>query len=818
MKKFLALVLALVMTMSLVTISAGAKDFTDDSTIAYSEAVDVMTAIGVVGGYADGSFNPTAGLTRGAAAKIICNMLLGPTTAEALVANEAPYSDVAVDNVFAGYIAYCANEGIISGYADGTFKPAAPLTGYAFMKMLLGALGYDAVNEGYVGSNWSIQVAKRALNIGLDKGLKGDFAGAKALTREEACLYALNALKATMVEYENDTKITVGDIVVSNSSKAEKVERDESVAGTNYAGNASTDAGYGYLQFCEQYFAKLKANNGAVDGYKRPAVSWSFKNDPVGTYAKSATFTYVNEFSQDIIDDLVYDDYSFANVDQAGEQLFYNGEAWERDLNWVLTSNGKATNGFTVELFDTNDDKVFDKAIVIEACFAQIDEFTAATTNRDAKVTVKVMERGTQVTMTVIDDPKKDTDMYDKLTAFEEGDFVAVIMKGDFAANTAAGATYIKAVSALEAVEGTISRVNASNKGTAVSSIIVDGTTYYLNNEFVELDDTTVTAGVGAVKAADKGTLYLDAQGCVVGWVVEESANDDDHIAVTDVFNTLVDGKIVTKVTGVLANGETATFTLEGTAPVAYDGNIYVFEDDDKNGKFEFTTETLHNGYAIYDNETKVDYMYFAKDVNYIFVDCTVNAEEVTVLAGTQDVASASNRYFVTDVVDGITYITAVYVIAAPSNGNVTTEDIIFVNGAKTGDLELDTDADENSETYYTYSAYVDGVKVEDFYSGEGTNSYTFYKSVKNEKTGAYSLANANKFVTDTKVGVTAGATTYVSAANTITINGVVLGTAGATIVDLSANENGISYVTSAAAVYDVETMEATVIYLTATT
>ena len=33
MKKFLSLVLALVMTMSLVTISAGAKDFTDDASV-----------------------------------------------------------------------------------------------------------------------------------------------------------------------------------------------------------------------------------------------------------------------------------------------------------------------------------------------------------------------------------------------------------------------------------------------------------------------------------------------------------------------------------------------------------------------------------------------------------------------------------------------------------------------------------------------------------------------------------------------------------------------------------------------------------------
>ena len=44
MKKFLSLVLALVMTMSLVTVSAGAKDFTDSTKISYAEAVDVLSA------------------------------------------------------------------------------------------------------------------------------------------------------------------------------------------------------------------------------------------------------------------------------------------------------------------------------------------------------------------------------------------------------------------------------------------------------------------------------------------------------------------------------------------------------------------------------------------------------------------------------------------------------------------------------------------------------------------------------------------------------------------------------------------------------
>ena len=206
MKKFLSLVLALVMTMSLVTVSAGAKDFSDSTKIQYKEAVDVMSAVNVISGYAEGDFRPTATLTRGAAAKIICNLILGPTAASALVADAAPYKDVAANHPCAGYIAYCQKTGIISGYADGTFKPANSLTGYAFMKMLLGALGYDSAIEGYTGANWSIAVAKQAINAGLNKSLKGSFNGVKAVTREEACLYAFNTLQATLVDY--DQKIT----------------------------------------------------------------------------------------------------------------------------------------------------------------------------------------------------------------------------------------------------------------------------------------------------------------------------------------------------------------------------------------------------------------------------------------------------------------------------------------------------------------------------------------------------------------------------------------------------------------------------------
>ena len=47
-------------------IFTGAKDFTDDSEITYKEAVDVISALGVVDGYSDGDFRPDDVLTRGA--------------------------------------------------------------------------------------------------------------------------------------------------------------------------------------------------------------------------------------------------------------------------------------------------------------------------------------------------------------------------------------------------------------------------------------------------------------------------------------------------------------------------------------------------------------------------------------------------------------------------------------------------------------------------------------------------------------------------------------------------------------------------------
>ena len=287
MKKFLSLVLALVMTMSLVTVSAGAKDFTDDSEITYKEAVDVISALGVVDGYSGGDFRPDDVLTRGAAAKIICNLILGPTTASALNAGTAPFKDVPVTNTFAGYITYCSQQGIISGYADGTFRPTGTLSGNAFMKMLLGALGYDSSIEGYTGANWTVNVIKQAVGIGLDDG-NDNFVGSQAVTREEAALYAFNMLNATMVEYDQQNTIVVGDITINTTSRRKDVSNT-----TDTDGNiGSRDR---KMQFAERYFGDLSEHDGDSDAFERPSTTWKLKSKTIGTYADEADATYTSE-------------------------------------------------------------------------------------------------------------------------------------------------------------------------------------------------------------------------------------------------------------------------------------------------------------------------------------------------------------------------------------------------------------------------------------------------------------------------------------------------------------------------------------------
>ena len=78
MKKLLALVLALVMTLSLAVVGSNAafKD-ADKVNETYSEAVNVLSGMKVFQGYTDGSFQPKGAITRAEVAAIVYRLYTG---------------------------------------------------------------------------------------------------------------------------------------------------------------------------------------------------------------------------------------------------------------------------------------------------------------------------------------------------------------------------------------------------------------------------------------------------------------------------------------------------------------------------------------------------------------------------------------------------------------------------------------------------------------------------------------------------------------------------------------------------------------------
>ena len=85
----------------------------------------------VIGGYPDGSFMPDAYITRGAAAAILDRANNFPT-----LGNTKGFPDVPEDNVFYSHIMACADNNVIKGYEDGTFKPGAGITRQAAVALI----------------------------------------------------------------------------------------------------------------------------------------------------------------------------------------------------------------------------------------------------------------------------------------------------------------------------------------------------------------------------------------------------------------------------------------------------------------------------------------------------------------------------------------------------------------------------------------------------------------------------------------------------------------------------------------------------------
>ena len=457
LKKTLCLVLCLAMMAGL-CVSAFAFD--DDAEIKYKEAVAVLTGIGVIKGMDENNFAPAGELTRAQACTIIARLLK-----EDDVKATCTFGDCK-DHWASNAIAYCAAKGIVAGFGDGNFYPEVALTGSAWAKMLLCALGYNAANEGMIGDTWEVGVGSLVKTTELAAGIKS-FDGTANITREEACQLAFNALFVEEVGYKNGgTVITTGDVTITTAASAAE-------------GNGK------YLK--DLFKLKDTTDSAAADEYGRDAVKqWS-----AGTPSKAIYTAYAAA-------DWSYTNKTGANVGASKVKDAYCKEVGLKNTALICAFDKNVYPGETVEFSVSADGKTLTFEQAYEYYFYQVTDVAEAAD--DAEYALDI-----ELTDPLYGDVIATTD--EELTvAVEEDDWVAVPCWWDYTTVLEADAEPVLADAVvLEGVNGVMSAYNGTTKTATIG-----GKKLVLDDDFVDVDGE-----IAAKDFASTLTYYVAPNGMI---------------------------------------------------------------------------------------------------------------------------------------------------------------------------------------------------------------------------------------------------------------------------------------------------------------
>ena len=297
LKKFLALALAVMMTLSLmvtanaITTDAAVTD-KDSITDEFKEAVAVLNGLGIITGYEDGTFRPDKPITRQETTALVYRLHSGDvkdtkndlySTAD----NIKQFTDVKADGGqkwSAGYIGYCANQGIIKGVSDTRFAPTHEVTGYQVLAMVLRAIGYGQ-NKEYEGSGWQTRVATTATQLGILKNVNNTNYSATlsgSATRELVAEIIFQAALQDTVTY---------------------------TAGLGYVKTGSTSLVGGTLGSLSTKNFNLKSGNyQVIDDWGRPGYKWYSGDTAIATITATPAKEYDTAVREcDVAHDLGFD-------------------------------------------------------------------------------------------------------------------------------------------------------------------------------------------------------------------------------------------------------------------------------------------------------------------------------------------------------------------------------------------------------------------------------------------------------------------------------------------------------------------------------
>lgn len=593
MKKLLAMVLALVMTLSLAVVGSNAafKD-ADKVNETYAEAVDVLAGMKVFQGYTDGSFQPKGAITRAEVAAIVYRLYTGDVADKqaSLYATYNKFSDMDGAKWAAGYIGYCANAGLVKGYDAKTFGPADKVTGYQALAMILRAVGYDKNGE-FTGADWQLHVAQYAQQLGVLKNVKNEDLNAPASRELVAELLFRTAAEVPMVTYTPALGYTNLTAIV-NGTKNDTLGKKN--FGLAYTESTSDEFGRPYYVWFDSRDTKTGAY---VSGTS--TLYATVKASPVATYTTAVTECDVAH------------DYGFAKTKTF--DVYTNG-VYAKDgdtLNAINTVDKIGAQGRLTEVYK-------DRIVYIDTLLAEVTKVANATFDAanhlktPATITLKVYDGLTKgiSTNTAVYTPVTETNGSTNYE-YAVGDMILVyaVQTAASKVDTTAAKQYVELNGKADSVVGAQSTIWANN-----AKHVVGTTTYDDNNRFI-LDEagTEVT----------NHTWYFDSYGNLIGASNIVSTN----YAVLKSLRWIVGAPGHAEATLIDMTGAESTVTVkaldgdDGKTFAAWENKTYtpayaLYKNGIDEVKFVGTTayvsdegsnNSIFNGYALYRVDTNLD-------------------------------------------------------------------------------------------------------------------------------------------------------------------------------------------------------------------
>ena len=522
LKKIAALVIVLAMALSTVAFGAVYSDVAADAS--YNEAVEVMSALGLLKGYEDGTFGPDKTITRAEFAAVIVRAL-GMEDAAAGAAVNTIFTDVTASHWGSGYVQVANQQGIIAGYGDGTFGPDDEVTYEQAVKMIVCALGYDKMFEN-VANAYPAGYISQANKLGITVGAIGRI-GDKA-SRAIVARLVYNALDVELMEqttfgtdnYWSD----VDDTLLSKNLKVAKVEAtvlnqyfdkdrlnkvnlDATDGKVVYAEEASnkTSQSYNYFDGDITYAAASEIQRGYacvayidISGDKSDweilsivpktglnhTITLTAKQTKGGTFGSTEATYYENDAETDVSAKKIQLDSLTAYVNK-------NASATSLASGW---NTGAYT---TVTLIDNDNDNKYEYAYASSYVAGIVDKIQARTNRIDFKegivARLTLDPEDTAKTFTIKDAEGKELAFAD----IKEGDTLNIVTSTDGNSNTLTEITVTN-----NKVEGSVAEIISANE------IAIGSDEYYIG--------ATATAAASSLVSGDAGVFTVDAFGKVI--------------------------------------------------------------------------------------------------------------------------------------------------------------------------------------------------------------------------------------------------------------------------------------------------------------